>query len=226
MKVFSMVAALLVTSAIPAHVFAQQLTSNTPTGITVVASGTANVNDWVEEFGLRYTPVIDTGKTAYGACASAVEKLHRSMREMGLGDAVVKTAIEYTSSMPGSAAGPTALAGIRVATENVDRVVSALSKEGWKGPVGATLVPRDEQAATDSAYAAALADARRRASAIAASDGRRIGRLLNVMPLPVDYFSSVLGSLASMATAMGHFTQTATLPEIKQSAIFTFELLP
>jgi uncharacterized protein YggE len=145
--------------ATPIVAAAQQTTSQTPPGITVVASGTATVRDWA-------------------------------------------------------------------APENVERIVSALVKDGWRGPVGPRLVPRDEQAASDCAYAAALTDARRRATALAAADGRHIGRLLNVMPLPVDYFSSVLGPLAAMATAMWRFTQTAALPEIKQSAIFTFEFLP
>lgn len=226
MKILSTFAALLTMSAMPVNVFAQQLTSNTPAGVTVVATGTATVTEWVEEMNIRYTPAIDTGKTAYGACAAALEKMRQSMREMGIGDAVVDTAIEYASSIPGATSGPTALARIRAAADSVDRIATVLDKDGWKTTGGLRLVPRNEPAATDSAYAAALAEARRRATALAAADGRHIGRLLNVMPLPVDYFSSVLGSLATMATAMGRLTQTATLPEIKQSAIFTFELLP
>ena len=226
MKILSMAAALLLASAIPASVFAQQVTSSAPPGITVVATGTATVTQWVEEMTIRYTPTIDTGKTAYGACTSAVEKMRQSMREIGLADAVVDTTIEYASSMPGGTSGPTALAKVRAAAESVDRIAGVLDKEGWKTTGLVRLVPRDEPAANDSALAAALAEARRRAGALAAADGRHIGRLLNVMPLPVDYFSSVLGSLSSMATAMGRLTQTATFPEIKQSAIFTFELLP
>jgi uncharacterized protein YggE len=211
---------------LPSVADAQQVTSPAPPGITVVASGTATVRDWVEEFGMRYAPAIETGKTAYGACTAAVEKLRQSLRAMGLGDAVADTAVEYASPTPGGTAVPTAMARIRIAPENVERLVSALTKDGWKGPADARLVPRDEQAAVNSAYAAALTKARAHAAALAAADGRHIGRLLNVMPLPIDYFSSVLGSLASMATALGRFTQTATLPEVKQSAIFTFELLP
>lgn len=226
MKILATFAALLMMSAMPIHVFAQQLTSNTPAGVTVVATGTATVTDWVEEINIRYTPAIDTGKTAYGACAAAVEKMRQTMRDLGLGDAVVDTTIEYASSIPGATSGPTALARIRAAAESVERIGAALDKDGWKTMTGLKLVPRNEQAATDSAYAAALAEARRRAAALAAADGRHIGRLLNVMPLPVDYFSSVLGSLATMATAMGRLTQTASFPDVKQSAIFTFELLP
>lgn len=226
MKILATFAALLMMSAMPINVFAQQLTSNTPAGVTVVATGTATVTDWVEEINIRYTPAIDTGKTAYGACTAAVEKMRQTMRDLGLGDAVVDTTIEYASSIPGATSGPTALARIRAAAESVERIGAALDKDGWKTMTGLKLVPRNEQAATDSAYAAALAEARRRAAALAAADGRHIGRLLNVMPLPVDYFSSVLGSLATMATAMGRLTQTASFPDVKQSAIFTFELLP
>jgi uncharacterized protein YggE len=227
MKILSVVAALVLLGASPVNALAQMAGSNAPAGITVVATGTATVSQWVDELGMRYTPTIDTGKTAYGACSKAIDKLRQSMRDMGLADAVVETTVEYTSSMPGATAGPTALAKLRVAGEDVERVVAALEKDGWKTLAGGPrIVPRNEQAATDSADAAALAEARRRATAIAAADGRHIGRLLNVTPLPVDYFSSVLGSLASMATAMGRLTQTAAFPEVKQSAIFTFELLP
>lgn len=226
MKILSMYAAIAM-AAMPTFVAAQQVTTSTPAGITVVASGTATVHDWDVEFGLRFVPTIATGKTAYAACTAAVEKLRSSLRAAGLEESIVKTAVEYASTVPGATtAGPTALAGIRTAPENVEKVVAAVSGDGWRGPVAPRQVPRDEQAATDSAYAAALTEARRQATAIAAADGRHIGRLLNVMPLPVDYFSSVLGSLATMATVLGRFTQTATLPEIKQSAIFTFELVP
>jgi hypothetical protein len=72
-------------------------------------------------------------------------------------------------------------------------VMSAIEREG-SGPTTVVRLHRSvesvENDATALAYAAAVAEAGPRAGAIASADGRRIGRLLNVQPLPTNLLDS------------------------------------
>ncbi len=214
---------------------AQQIQENVPfdqghtPGITVVATGTVSVKDWVEELDLRYVPPMDSGKTALSACAMALSKLDATLGTLELSNALVTGTVEYEGAGaafdPLRHTGPVAVARVHVAVDAVESLRSALAKLDWKEPGSPKLLPRDPTSADLQAYAAAVADARRRASAIAVADGRRLGRLLNVQPVPSDYLSSLMGSLATFAMnrAAGG---TVSIPEVSHTASFTFELLP
>ena len=100
-----------------------------------------------------------------------------------------------------------------------------MTKSGWKAT--AHLVPRDLAAAKDSSYKAAYADARARAESIAAADGHHVGKLLNVTPALGDYVGSMMSSVASIFDMLGKGSMlTGGVPELTQSATFTFEITP
>ncbi|MBV8148314.1 MAG: SIMPL domain-containing protein [Candidatus Eremiobacteraeota bacterium] len=221
MKILAL-AGLVVFACAPVVISAQQVQANPP-GITVVATGTALVKDWVEELDLRFVPPVDSGKTAITACTAAVAQLNREMQTMGLRDAVLSSAVQYEAGA-GLRSGPVTVARLHVPVERVEPVLSQLSKSDWREPGSPKLVPRDQEAANAQAYAAAVADARSRAGAIAAADGRRLGRLLSVQPLPLDFFSALAGQFATMA--MNRNSANVSIPEVHETASFTFELLP
>jgi len=199
-----------------------------PTGITVVGTGTATVTDWVQEVTLRFVPAVPGAPSSYDACTAALASLAKTVQSAGLpAGAVTGSAVVYTSSgnaAPASAA-PVAVARVQVPTSAVGHFMAAAVKDGWKETT--RIVPRDPAAAKDSAYRAAFEDAKARAGTIAAADGRHVGRLLNVTPGFGDYLGSMMSSLASLADAFGKGSGfNAGLPEVTQSATFTFELVP
>ncbi len=213
---------------LPATAGAQQ-TSLLPAGITVVGTGTANVTDWVQQVDLRFTPA--AGASQYDACTSAIGALGESIRAMGLpANALTSSATVYTGAASfmstGSAnAAPVAVARVQVAPSAVAHFMAAANKSGWKAT--ARLVPRDLAAAKDAAYRAAYADAHARAESIAAADGHHVGKLLNVTPGLSDYVGSMMSSVASIFDALGKGSMlSGGVPELTQSATFTFEITP
>jgi uncharacterized protein YggE len=195
-----------------------------PTGVTVVATGTAEVTEWVEQIDLRFSPPAASAD-AYGACAAAVGKLNDAVRDAGQpSSAIVTSAVEYTSLMGGSPA-PIALARLRLSPADLSRVLAATGKAGWKTSGTPELDPRDPAAAADAAYRKALSIARARAEAIAAADGRHVGRLLNVQPSPADYLSSMMAGFVNLAQRFGQ-GETQSVPTVSQTGTFTFELTP
>jgi uncharacterized protein YggE len=217
-------ASLVLFAFLPSAVAAQQ-TQSTPPGITVVATGIAVVKEWAEELDVRFVPAVDSGRIAVTACTSALSQLNRTLAVLGVGDSIVSAAVQYEGS--GSMrVGPVAVARLHVPVERFELVLSTLERSDWKEPGSPKLVPRDADAANAQAYAAALANARASAGAIAAADGRRVGRLLNVQPLPTDFLTALAGSFASMATMMNRNAAVVSIPEVRQTATFTFELLP
>jgi uncharacterized protein YggE len=223
-------AAMACALLLPAVARAQQSTL-LPTGVTVVGTGVASVKDWVQEVSLRFTPAIPSAPTAYDTCSGAIASLNESLRSMGLQGAMLDSAVVYTSpaglaglSAPANAT-PVAVARVDVPPAAVARFMAAANKSGWK--TSTRLVPRDPAAAKDSAYQAAFLDAKNRAETIAAADGKHVGKLLNVTPALGDYFGSMVSSLASFAEMLGKGSGLGGgLPEVSQSATFTFELLP
>jgi uncharacterized protein YggE len=211
-----------------------QTPPNPPAGITVVGTGTATVTDWVQEVSLRYTSTLTGGAVPYDACGRAIAALNETVKDLGLPPgAVVASAVVYTTAGPtfgdapnaNAAAVPAAVARVQVPPATIARFIAATSKAGWKATL--RLVPRDAAAAKDSAYQAAFTDARNRATVIAAADGRHVGKLLNVTPGLGDYFGSMMASLASFAEMLGKGSiLNGGIPEVTQSATFTFELTP
>jgi len=223
----SLTAAALCVLLLPVAAAAQ--TAPPPTGITVVGTGTATVADWVQEVNLRFVPAVPGAPSSYDACTSALASLAKMVQGMGLPAAAVSaSAVVYNSGGADAAqasATPVAVARVQVPTADVGRFMAAASKAGWKTTT--RLVPRDAAAAKDSAYRAAFEDAKARAQVIAAADGRHVGKLLNVTPGLGDYFGSMLSSLAAFAEALGKSSGfSAGVPEVSESASFTFELLP
>jgi uncharacterized protein YggE len=202
----------------PAAAGAQQ-TSLPPAGITVVGTGTATVAEWVQVVDLHFAPVA-VGASQYDACASAIAALGETIHAMGLpASALVSSATVYSSSTP------VAVARVQVAPSAVGHFMAAATKSGWKAT--ARLVPRDLAAAKDSAYRAAYADAHARAESIAAADGHHIGKLINVTPGLSDYVGSMMSSVASIFDNLGRGSMlTGSIPELSQSATFTFEITP
>jgi hypothetical protein len=213
----------------PAVAGAQQ--ASPPVGITVVGTGTATVSDWVQVVDLRFTPPAGGG-SQYDACTNAIAALGANVRAMGLpASAVAASATVYaggTSSFlsTGSAgAAPVAVARVEVPAATIARFIAAANKSGWKST--AHLVPRDLAAAKDSAYKAAYADAHGRAASIAGADGHHVGKLLNVTPALGDYVGSMMSSVASIFDAFNKGSMlTGGVPELTQSATFTFEIAP
>ena len=171
---------------VPAVAGAQQA-SLLPAGITVVGTGTATVAEWVQAVDLRFSPA-GGAASQYEACTNAIAALGETLRAAGLSSsALMESATVYTSGptsfvASGSAnASPVAVARVEVPSASIARLIAAVTKSGWKA--SARLVPRDLAAAKDSAYKAAYADAHARAASIAAADGHRLGRLLNVTPV-------------------------------------------
>ncbi|HEY5425468.1 MAG TPA: hypothetical protein VIJ77_02865 [Candidatus Tumulicola sp.] len=214
----------------PAAAGAQQA-SLPPAGITVVGTGTATVAEWVQEVNLRYTPPAASA-SQYEACANAIAALGETIHAAGIpASALVASATVYTSgaasivAMGSSNAAPVALARVDVPPASIARFIAVTKKNGWKA--AARLVPRDLAAARDSAYKAAYADAHARAESIAAADGHHLGKLLNVTPALGDYFGSLTSSVASIFETLGKGSMlSGGVPEIAQSATFTFEITP
>jgi uncharacterized protein YggE len=207
--------------ASPAQVAA---TPGTP-GITVVATGSAPVRDWVEEIEIRYAPVAQ-GDAAFAACTAAIAGLDAAVRALGLPSATVTASVTRYESPAGNPPTPIAIAQLRVTAAQTGRLLAAMQKAGWRASPP-QLEPSDPQAAHDAAYAAAVVDARRRAEAIAAADGRHVGKLVSVQPSVTDYFSTLMSSLGSLASVLnrGGFAPPAN-STITQTGSFTFELLP
>ncbi len=209
---------------LPANARAQQ-SGPYPTGITVIASGTAQVTDWVEQIDLRYAPS-PSDADAFEACKAAVARLAGALHDAGLPEsALVTSAVEYVGFAGGSPT-PVAFARLRLAPADLGHVVAAVAKGGWKTTGTPDLQPRDPVAASDAALRAALVSARARAEAIAAADGRHVGKLLNVQPGVTDYLGSMLTGLTALAQTFGHGMVTESAPQVTQSGTFTFELTP
>jgi uncharacterized protein len=216
---------------LPAAAAAQQ-TPAAPPGITVVGTGTATVTDWVQEVDLQFTPAVAAAPSAYAACTNAIAALGEVVKAAGLpASAMTGAATVYKGggSVPGAESStnpvPVAVARVQLPPAGTARFLAAAGKAGWKA--SARLVPRDPAAAKDAAYRAAFTDARNRAETIAAADGRHVGKLLNVTPALGDYFGSMMSSLASFAAMLGRGSVLpGQIPEVTQSATFTFELLP
>jgi hypothetical protein len=151
---------------------------------------------------------------------------------MGLpANALISSATVYASGAAsfmstGSAnAAPVAVARAQVPPSAIARFVASAAKSGWK--TTARLVPRDLAAAKDSAYRAAYADAHARAASIAAADGHHVGKLLNVTPGLGDYVGSMMSSVTSIFDMLGKGSMLGGgVPELTQSATFTFEIAP
>ena len=224
-------AVALFAMVVPAAAGAQQ-TSLLPAGITVVGTGTATVAEWVQAVDLHFSPA--TGAASpYDACTNAIAALGEVVRATGLpASALMESATVYTSPAAsfivasGSAnASPVAVARVEVPPASIAHFIAAVTKSGWKA--SARLVPRDLAAAKDSAYKAAYADAHARAASIAAADGHHLGRLLNVTPALGDYVGSMMSSVASIFDMLGKGSMlTGGVPELTQSATFTFEITP
>ena len=231
----SIAAAALCVLLLPAVAGAQ----TPPAGVTVVGTGTAAVTDWVQEVSLRFTPAIAGAPSAYAACNAAIAALGDSIHAMGMpATALTGAATVYSggggmatfgavsdNAAGGSAPSPVAVARVQVAPADVSHFLAVTGKAGWKATT--QLRPRDPVAAKDAAYRAAYADAHDRAAVIAAADGHHVGKLLNVTPAIGDYFGSMLSSLTSLAAMMSRgAVAPGGVPEVTQSATFTFELLP
>jgi uncharacterized protein YggE len=214
---------------VPAVAGAQQA-AVPPAGITVVGTGTATVTDWVQEVDLKFTPPAGTAYQ-YDACTKALAALGETIHAMGLpASALVTSAIVYVSGTPSFVttnpnAAPVAVARVQIPQPEIARFMAAANKSAWKST--ARLVPRDLAGAKDSAYKAAYADAHARAATIAAADGHHLGRLLNVTPALGDYFGSMMNSVASIFDALGKGNIfNAGIPDLTESATFTFEITP
>jgi uncharacterized protein YggE len=226
----ALASAALCALLLPAIADAQ--TATPPTGITVVGTGTVAVTDWVQEVSLRYAPPVGGAPNAYAACNTAIAALGETAKTLGLpANTVTASATVFTGSglesfgVLAANPAPVAVARAQVSPADVARFLTAAGKSGWKST--SRLVPRDPAAAKDAAYRAAYADAKDRAQALAAADGRHVGKLLNVTPMLGDYLSSMMSALASFAAQLGHGSVAAgEVPEVTQSATFTFELLP
>jgi uncharacterized protein YggE len=229
----SIAAAALCALLLPAVAGAQ----TPPAGITVVGTGTATVTDWVQEVSLRFSPAIAGAPSAYAACTTAIAALGDSLHAMGMpATALIGAATVYSaggiaafaagdSAAAASPPSPVAVARVQVAPADVAHFLAVTGKAGWKATT--QLRPRDPVAAKDAAYRAAYADARDRAAVIAAADGHHVGKLLNVTPAIGDYFGSMLSGLTSLAAMMSRgAVAPGGVPEVTQSATFTFELLP
>ena len=204
-----------------------QSTPSLPAGITVVGTGSVPVTDAVERFDLRFVPAVGGGPTAYPTCAKAIERLSAIVASAKLPASTIESsAVQYEGGV-GVPASPSAVARLHLAPGDFERVATTAEKAGWKAFGQPQLLPRDPAAARDAAYRAALADARGRAQALAAADGRHVGKLLDVQPMLGDYLSSMVTSFSSMAAAFSRGGAiSAGVPEVTQSAEFTFELTP
>jgi hypothetical protein len=202
-----------------------------PAGITVVGTGTATVAEWVQTVDLHFSPV-SGGASQYDACTNAIAALGETIHAVGLpSSALTESATAYTSgaasfiASASASVSPVAVARVEVPPASIARFIAAVTKSGWKA--SARLVPRDLAAAKDSAYKAAYADAHARAASIAAADGHHLGRLLNVTPALGDYVGSMMSSVASIFDMLGKGSMlTGGVPELTQSATFTFEITP
>jgi uncharacterized protein YggE len=214
----------------PAAAGAQQ-TSLLPAGITVVGTGTATVAEWMQAVDLRFSPATGVA-SQYDACTNAIAGLGETIHAVGLpSSALIASATIYASGAvsliaSGSAnASPVAVARVEVPPASIARFIAVATKGGWKAT--ARLVPRDLAAAKDSAYRAAYADAHGSAESIATADGHHVGKLLNVTPGLGDYVGSMMSSVASIFDMLGKGSMlSGGVPELTQSATFTFEITP
>lgn len=195
--------ALCATLLLPAAGGAQQMSSYTPSalplGITVIASGTFTATDVLNV----YTIV-----PKKGAKAAA---LMRNLTAIGLKPSASQR-ILFTDIVVRAA--PTQDAAVR----------SAIARSGWELQGEPTSVPADAAAASRAALVLAVHNARLKAETIAQADGRKIGKLLNVMPAPGDYLKGLASKFAQLSPLGGFGSQPGA--QVTATEIFTFALLP
>ncbi len=192
-----------------------------PPGITVVASGTTTVADWVVATPVYYQHKAASVAEANAAARLALTGLETLMVKMGLVNAVCNGEAYSDQLHNGMVASADAQAELLVDPAKMPAVLSAIRATGWRAAThpDSKLEPLNPDAATDAALKIAVAVARARASAIAEADGRHIGKLINVTPLPEYYLTQPYRLFPTMNVPDSG-------PTVTEGAVFTFELVP
>lgn len=223
----ALLAAALLAATLPAlPVAAQTAITSTPVGISVSATASVTPTAFIEQIQFERKA---SGSDTDGA--RAVAQFRDVLGKEGVPSTAILAATPYTApaaaSLPGLAASlggaeTIAIAALRIEPDRLTPVIKALAAIHWTPAAGARVMPVDEESLREAALTKATAIARQRAAAIAASEGRHIGKLLNVVPEPLDFLESVFEDLSQLSPMFG----TSAVPEVKAGGIFTFELLP
>ena len=186
----------------PGVVGAQQVPGGSiptfPVGVTVIATG-------------RYTP-----KRLLDIFIVAPKK--------GATEAALRSAL-VALGIPASSLEYQALQyDVRTASSNVGRLHAALARAHWTLQGSPTQIPADPRAAKREALAEAVRLGRKQAESIAAADGERLGRLLNVEPAPVEYLAGMAAVLRQVNPLADALQNAGTI--VRATELVTFELLP
>jgi uncharacterized protein YggE len=208
-------------------------TATLPSGVSVTASATAYTTDVLASFAATVALRADAAakssadaaaqaRAAFGRIATA-EGASARVTDMGL-------SVDLQSGK--------LLENVQIAVrpEDANHAIAAAKSAGAAASASTPvdIIARDPQALQTEALANATKLARTRAEAVAAADGRHVGRLLDVTPSPAeiakDVAASATGALGPLMAAIQARTGAAGAKTAGASAtaeaVFTFELLP
>lgn len=206
---------------------AAQFVPSTP-GVTVYATATATTTDVLVD--LTVSDKLFAKPNSAQVFVQAAKSLAAITAAAGPA-ATVRDGGAKGASMPGMTTGTglTENATVAVAPTDLQTVVARLTAAHLT-IAGMSVVARDPDALSAQALADATKIARAKASAIAAADGRTLGRLVQVGPSFGTVFKDMTTSILSaspmaamMAQMQSGIAQTASVTE---GGSFTFEFAP
>ncbi|HEY8313207.1 MAG TPA: SIMPL domain-containing protein [Candidatus Baltobacteraceae bacterium] len=220
-SLFLIVCLLLIAAPLAAD--AQQVQANEaqqgPPGITVLVTGTARSDSLDAKMTFDLTTASrDVGRSVrenderYAGFVAGLKPLNIEVR---LESVALSTLEKNTQTV-------TRECSLTVPASEIARVQAIATEHGAKAsPFGAvTFVLPNEPELYKGAAASAIAQARERATAIAAANGQKIGPLLNWAPSPLDLLKQAAATINPFAPG------AAGLATVSVSGTATFKLLP
>jgi uncharacterized protein YggE len=163
------------------------------------------------------------------AAISAAAGSSATVKDNGSKSPAMTMGMPMTMNMGNMGGGVTESATVAVAPGDLQSVSARLTAAHFT-IVSIAVVPRDPDALSAQALAAATKIARAKASAIAAADGRALGRLVNVTPSYTSIFKDMMSSMFSAGPLAAIMSQmqagTAPVVSVSDGGSFTFEIAP
>src|SRR5918999_3769020 len=176
-----------------------QAPAESPGGVTVVGTGSANVTPDRASFTFGTVSQARTAAAALAASSQAVDRVVAALRNAGVARADIQTSEvsvsprmnESGESIVGYTATNSVTANVR-SIGNAGAIIDAAVGAGAKQVYGPNLLVSDQDAAYRNALRAAIAEAREKAQVLANASGATLGRITAIsesgttpQPLPV-----------------------------------------
>jgi uncharacterized protein len=173
-------------------------TDGTPTGITVVGSGSASVVPDRASFMFGAVSQATTAGAALNASSQSVARVIAALRRAGVVQADIQTSdvslFPRMNDNGDAIVGYTASSSVTVTVKKLGDagdIVDAAVSAGANQVSGPSLLASDQDAAYRNALKAALADARAKAETLASASGSSLGKITAIaesggaMPMPL-----------------------------------------